>query len=130
MDFTLPIVNATTAVIDRVSAAFNTPVACAVVFGVHIDGYLVAGGLLIAFIVFQLSRKSYKPPKKPLCEKEVDELCDEWEPEPLCPPIKEGPQIDTPILESYAIEIDNGRKALTQVYANDLTILSKLTIAR
>ncbi|XP_037470080.1 long chain base biosynthesis protein 1a-like, partial [Triticum dicoccoides] len=99
MDFTLPIVNATTAVIDRVSAAFNTPVACAVVFGVHIDGYLVAGGLLIAFIVFQLSRKSYKPPKKPLCEKEVDELCDEWQPEPLCPPIKEGPQIDTPILE-------------------------------
>ncbi|XP_037471521.1 long chain base biosynthesis protein 1a-like, partial [Triticum dicoccoides] len=129
MDFTLPIVNATTAVIDRVSAAFNTPVACAVVFGVHIDGYLVAGGLLIAFIVFQLSRKSYKPPKKPLCEKEVDELCDEWQPEPLCPPIKEGPQIDTPILESYAIEIDNGREALTQVYANDLTILSKLTIA-
>jgi serine palmitoyltransferase len=26
-------------------------------------------GLLIAVIVFQLSRKSYKPPKKPLTEK-------------------------------------------------------------
>lgn len=26
-------------------------------------------GLLIAVIVFQLSRKSYKPPKKPLSEK-------------------------------------------------------------
>jgi serine palmitoyltransferase len=29
----------------------------------------VEEGLLIAVIVFQLSRKSYKPPKKPLTEK-------------------------------------------------------------
>ena len=34
----LPIVNATTAVLARVSAAFNAPLAGAVVFGVHIDG--------------------------------------------------------------------------------------------
>jgi hypothetical protein len=32
-------------------------------------GHLVVEGLLIAVIVFQLSRKSYKPPKKPLSEK-------------------------------------------------------------
>ncbi|XP_044982174.1 long chain base biosynthesis protein 1a [Hordeum vulgare subsp. vulgare] len=102
MDMALPIVNATTAVLARVSAAFNAPLARAVVFGVHIDGHLVVEGLLIAVIVFQLSRKSYKPPKKPLSEKEVDELCDEWEPEPLCPPIKEGSNIDPPILESAA----------------------------
>ena len=98
----LPIVNATTAALARVSAAFNAPLARAVVFGVHIDGHLVVEGLLIAVIVFQLSRKSYKPPKKPLSEKEVDELCDEWEPEPLCPPIKEESHIDPPILESAA----------------------------
>lgn len=102
MDMALPIVNATTAVLARVSAAFNAPLAGAVVFGVHIDGHLVVEGLLIAVIVFQLSRKSYKPPKKPLSEKEVDELCDEWEPEPLCPPIKDGARIDAPILESAA----------------------------
>ncbi|KAM0869112.1 hypothetical protein ACQ4PT_040898 [Festuca glaucescens] len=102
MDMALPIVNATTAVLARVSAAFNAPLARAVVFGVHIDGHLVVEGLLIAVIVFQLSRKSYKPPKKPLSEKEVDELCDEWEPEPLCPPIKEGARIEAPILESAA----------------------------
>uniref|UniRef100_A0ACD5X065 Uncharacterized protein n=2 Tax=Avena sativa TaxID=4498 RepID=A0ACD5X065_AVESA len=102
MDMALPIVNATTAALARVSAAFNAPLARAVVFGVHIDGHLVVEGLLIAVIVFQLSRKSYKPPKKPLTEKEVDELCDEWEPEPLCPPLKEGARIDAPILESAA----------------------------
>ena len=102
MDMALPIVNATTAALARVSAAFNAPLARAVVFGVHIDGHLVVEGLLIAVIVFQLSRKSYKPPKKPLSEKEVDELCDEWEPEPLCPPIKERSHIDPPILESAA----------------------------
>ncbi|ONM52242.1 hypothetical protein ZEAMMB73_Zm00001d019111 [Zea mays] len=64
------------------------------------SGHLVVEGLLIAVIVFQLSRKSYKPPKKPLTEKEIDELCDEWEPELLCPPIKEGAKIDAPTLES------------------------------
>jgi serine palmitoyltransferase len=96
MDMALPIVNATAAVLARVSAAFNGPLARAVVFGVHIDGspsffvcsqdgsavlvshtqwprdfsgHLVVEGLLIAVIVFQLSRKSYKPPKKPLTEK-------------------------------------------------------------
>jgi serine palmitoyltransferase len=69
MDMALPVVNATAVVLARVSAAFNAPLARAVVFGVHIDGHLVVEGLLIAVIVFQLTRKSYKPPKKPLTEK-------------------------------------------------------------
>jgi len=34
----LPVVNATAAVLARVSAAFNAPLARTVVFGVHIDG--------------------------------------------------------------------------------------------
>jgi serine palmitoyltransferase len=34
----LPVVNATAAVLAHVSAAFNSPLARAVVFGVHIDG--------------------------------------------------------------------------------------------
>ncbi|EEE50683.1 hypothetical protein OsJ_30932 [Oryza sativa Japonica Group] len=98
----LPVANATAAALARVSAVFNAPLARAVVFGIHIDGHLVVEGLLIAAILFQLSRKSYKPPKKPLTEREVDELCDDWQPEPLCPPIKEGARIDTPTLESAA----------------------------
>jgi len=38
MDMALPVVNATAAVLARVSAAFNAPLARTVVFGVHIDG--------------------------------------------------------------------------------------------
>uniref|UniRef100_A0A0E0H7M0 serine C-palmitoyltransferase n=1 Tax=Oryza nivara TaxID=4536 RepID=A0A0E0H7M0_ORYNI len=102
MEMVLPVANATAAALARVSAVFNAPLARAVVFGIHIDGHLVVEGLLIAAILFQLSRKSYKPPKKPLTEREVDELCDDWQPEPLCPPIKEGARIDTPTLESAA----------------------------
>ncbi|XP_047057014.1 long chain base biosynthesis protein 1a-like [Lolium rigidum] len=98
----LPIVNATAAVLARVTSAFNAPLARAVVFGVHIDGHLVVEGLLIAVILFQLSRKSYKPPKKPLSEKEIDELCDEWELEPICPSVKQRTRIDMPALESAA----------------------------
>jgi len=125
MDMALPVVNATAAVLARVSAAFNAPFARAVVFGVHIDGHLVVEGLLIAVIVFQLTRKSYKPPKKPLTEKEIDELCDEWEPEPLCPPIKEGARIDTPMLESAAgpHTIVDGKEVVNFASANYLGLI-------
>ncbi|AQK49624.1 hypothetical protein ZEAMMB73_Zm00001d049112 [Zea mays] len=129
------------AVLARVSAAFNGPLARAVVFGVHIDGspsffvcsqdgsavlvshtqwprdfsgHLIVEGLLIAVIVFQLSTKSYKPLKKPLTEKEIDELCDEWEPELLCPPIKEGAKIDAPTLERNKVVMEGFMTAIIQ----------------
>ncbi|KAM0858659.1 hypothetical protein ACQ4PT_047697 [Festuca glaucescens] len=92
---------------------------------------LVAEGLLIAVIVFQLSRKSYKPPKKALSKKEVDELCDEWEPEPLCPPIKESARIDAPILESdegvhWAVQngLDLSRSTVVYFKHNDMASLA------
>ncbi|XP_047055345.1 long chain base biosynthesis protein 1a-like [Lolium rigidum] len=128
----LPIVKATTAVLARVSAAFNAPLSCSVVFGVHVDGTrLIVEGLLIAVIVFQLSRKSYKPPKKALSKKEVDELCDEWEPEPLCPSIKEGARIDAPILESAAgpHTTINGKEVVNFASANYLGLIGNEKIA-
>ncbi|CAM0948869.1 unnamed protein product [Alopecurus aequalis] len=130
MDLALRILNATTTVLDRVSPVFNAPLSHAVIFGVHIDGHLVVGGLLIAFIVFQLSRKSYKPAEKPLCEKEVEKLCDEWAPEPLCPPIEGVPRIDTPILESAAgphTTID-GKEVVNFASANYLGLIGNKKI--
>nr|AAK98692.1 Putative serine palmitoyltransferase [Oryza sativa Japonica Group] len=125
MEMVLPVANATAAALARVSAMFNAPLARAVVFGIHIDGHLVVEGLLIAAILFQLSRKSYKPPKKPLTEREVDELCDEWQPEPLCPPIKEGARIEAPTLESAAgpHTIVDGKEVVNFASANYLGLI-------
>lgn len=116
---------ATTAALDWVSAAFDAPLARAVVFGIHIDGHLVVEMLLIAVILFQLSRKSYKPPKKPLTEKEIDDLCEEWVPEPLCPPISEEKQFQTPTLESAAAPhtIVDGKEVVNFASANYLGLI-------
>ncbi|RWW11892.1 hypothetical protein GW17_00024461, partial [Ensete ventricosum] len=127
-DMASAVMNMTTAALDWVTVVFDAPLARAVVFGVHIDGcgstsplcwfslviegHLVVEVLLVAVILFQLTRKSYKPPKKPLTEKvcllllilcfmqEIDDLCEEWVPEPLYPPITEEMKTEPPVLES------------------------------
>nr|CAD1821436.1 unnamed protein product [Ananas comosus var. bracteatus] len=115
----------TTKALDWFSIAFDAPLARAVVFGVHIDGHLVVEVLLIAVILFQLSRKSYKPPKKPLSEKEIDDLCEEWVPESLTPPITDDMKAQPPALESAAgpHTIINGKEVLNFASANYLGLI-------
>ncbi|KAM0942854.1 putative serine C-palmitoyltransferase [Dioscorea sansibarensis] len=115
----------TTAALDWVSVKFNAPLAGMVVFGVHIHGHLVVEVLLIAVILFQLSRKSYKPPKKPLTEKEIDDLCDEWSPEPLHPPITEEMLSVPPTLESAAgpHTVIDGKEVVNFASANYLGLI-------
>ncbi|URD97064.1 Serine palmitoyltransferase [Musa troglodytarum] len=98
----LAAMNMTMAALDWISVAFDAPLARAVIFGVHIDGHLVVEVLLVTVIQFQLTRKSFKPPKKPLTEKEIDDLCEEWVSEPLHPPITEDMKVKPPVLESAA----------------------------
>ncbi|ONK55048.1 uncharacterized protein A4U43_UnF8210 [Asparagus officinalis] len=119
------VMNMTAAGLDWVSAKINAPMARAVVFGVHIDGHLVVEVLLVVVILFQLSRKSYKPPKKPLTEKEIDDLCDEWVPEPLHPPITEEMDADPSILESAAgpHTIVDGKEVVNFASGNYLGLL-------
>ncbi|PKA62843.1 Long chain base biosynthesis protein 1a [Apostasia shenzhenica] len=119
------VLNRTAAALDWVSAAFDAPLARAVVFGIHIDGHLVVEMLLIVVILFQLSRKSYKPPKKPLTEKEVDDLCEEWVPEPLCPSITEEMQTEHPTLESAAAPhtVVDGKEVVNFASANYLGLI-------
>lgn len=107
---------------DWISGTLNAPLARADVFGIHIGGHIFVELLLIAVILFQLSRKSYKPPKKPLTEKEIDDLCEEWVPEPLHPPITEEMQDMAPILESAAgpHAIVDGKEVVNLATANYL----------
>lgn len=85
-----------------VSSAFDAPFARAIVFGVNIGGHLFVEVVLLVVILFLLSQKSYKPPKRPLTEKEIDELCNDWVPETLIPPLTEDMQCEPPVLESAA----------------------------
>ncbi|XP_042004666.1 long chain base biosynthesis protein 1-like isoform X2 [Salvia splendens] len=72
-----------------------------------------------------MTQKSYKPPKRPLTKKEVDELCDEWVPEPLIPSISEEMKYEPPVLESAAgpHAVVNGVEVVNFTSANYLGLL-------
>jgi serine palmitoyltransferase len=103
----------------------DAPFARADVFGVHIGGHLFVEGLLLVVILFLLSQKSYKPPKRPLTNTEIDELCDEWVPESLIPPITEEMRSETPVMESAAgpHTIINGKEVVNFASANYLGLI-------
>ncbi|XP_059635163.1 long chain base biosynthesis protein 1-like isoform X1 [Cornus florida] len=118
-------VNMVKTTLDWVTIAFDAPFARAVVFGVPIGGHLFVEGLLLVVILFLLSQKSYKPPKRPLTKKEIDELCDEWVPESLIPAITEEMQGKPPVLESAAgpHTVINGKEVVNFASANYLGLI-------
>ncbi|TYH87074.1 hypothetical protein ES332_D01G090500v1 [Gossypium tomentosum] len=67
-------------------------------------------------------QKSYKPPKRPLTKKEIDELCDEWVLESLNPPITQNMLSEHPVLERAVgpHTIINGKEVVNFASANYL----------
>lgn len=122
---TSTVLNFANTTIDWVTQAFNAPSARAIVFGFNIGGHLFIEVLLLVVILFLLSQKSYKPPKRPLTDKEIDELCDEWVPEALIPSLNQEMQYEPPVLESAAgpHTIINGKEVVNFASANYLGLI-------
>ncbi|XP_010531052.1 PREDICTED: long chain base biosynthesis protein 1 [Tarenaya hassleriana] len=113
------------ATLSWVTMVLDAPSARAVVFGVPIGGHFFVEGLLGVVIVILLSQKSYKPPKRPLTEQEIDELCEDWVPEPLIPTITEDMKHEQPVLESAAgpHTVINGKDVVNFASANYLGLI-------
>nr|GMC58664.1 long chain base biosynthesis protein 1-like [Ipomoea batatas] len=110
---------------EWVASTFEAPFSGAVLFGVPVGGHLFVEGLLLVVIFFLLSQKSYKPPKRPLTKKEIDELCDEWVPEPLIPTITDEMKHEPQVLESAAgpHTVINGKEVVNFASANYLGLV-------
>ncbi|EIE21834.1 PLP-dependent transferase, partial [Coccomyxa subellipsoidea C-169] len=91
-------------------------------------GHLVFEVVLSVVIAYLLFQRSYKPSakqEKPLTEKEMDELCAEWQPEPLCGLLTEAQRsYEPPVISSSAgvYVVANGKKALNMVSFNFLGV--------
>ncbi|KAL5071855.1 hypothetical protein RYX36_022742 [Vicia faba] len=119
------VLNFVNTTLDWVAYALDAPSTRAVVFGFNIGGHLFIEVFLLVVILFLLSQKSYKPPKRPLTNKEIDELCDEWVPQPLIPSLNEELHYEPPVLESAAgpHTIVNGKDVVNFASANYLGLI-------
>ncbi|PRW20998.1 long chain base biosynthesis 1-like [Chlorella sorokiniana] len=91
-------------------------------------GHLVVEASLLVVISFLLLQGTFRPSKdeeEPLTEREIDELCDEWEPEPLYPPVSAAQTgWKEPVISSQAGTqvVVNGKTALDMCSLNFLGI--------
>ncbi|GLJ18765.1 hypothetical protein SUGI_0335090 [Cryptomeria japonica] len=117
---------------DHLFGSLDTSFAGAVLFGVQVDWHIIVDVLLLAMVVFLLFQKSYHPEKRPLTPKEIDELCEEWIPEPLHPPITKEMEYEPHVLESAAgpRTIVSGKEVINFTSANYLGLTGNENIVK
>mmetsp|Transcript_38146 Transcript_38146/g.107806 ORF Transcript_38146/g.107806 Transcript_38146/m.107806 type:complete len:485 (-) Transcript_38146:161-1615(-) len=71
--------------------------------------------LVILYLLLQKGKPGTSPDQQPLTESEVDQLCAEWQPEPLCPPLSVfEEQKSFPVVESVSgVQVKVDGKVLT-----------------
>mmetsp|Transcript_35360 Transcript_35360/g.89524 ORF Transcript_35360/g.89524 Transcript_35360/m.89524 type:complete len:520 (-) Transcript_35360:455-2014(-) len=101
-------------------------------------GHLVIEGLLAVIIMYLFLQHSFKPKarsEEPLTEKEIDQLCKEWKPEPLVPTLAEQDKLRTRVVTGYQGKhvVVDGKKALDLATFNFLNLgnnANQLEVAR
>eukprot|EP00061_Rhincodon_typus_P017506 g46221.t1 len=91
--------------------------------------HLILEGILILWIVRLLFSKTYKlQERSDLTEKEKEELIEEWQPEPLVPPIsKDHPALNNNIVSGYVIY--SGTSTMLSVILADLCQIALEVVA-
>mmetsp|Transcript_15665 Transcript_15665/g.47228 ORF Transcript_15665/g.47228 Transcript_15665/m.47228 type:complete len:672 (-) Transcript_15665:679-2694(-) len=90
------------------------------------QGHIAVEAVLLLLLFVMFVQRAYKPGHKfaeDLTEKEVDELCTEWEPEPLAPVLpEERRRLDTPVITGdMGTHVDaDGKRLLNLASANFL----------
>ncbi|GBF89694.1 serine palmitoyltransferase [Raphidocelis subcapitata] len=101
------------------------------------QGHLFIEGGLMAIILVLFFQSGYRPSKEqeeePLTEREIDELCREWKPEPLVPDIAEEDQLpEPPVIQewenSHWVTVA-GRRALNLTAADFLGLSNDPSVA-
>jgi serine palmitoyltransferase len=104
-------------------------------------GHFIIEGFLLVVISLLLFQSSYKPKAKPvkgdaapLTTKEIEELCQEWQPEPLWGELTEFQKstVEAPVItgEAGVQVVVNGKKALNMVSLNYLGLAGNADIRR
>ncbi|GAQ82536.1 Long-Chain Base 1 [Klebsormidium nitens] len=88
--------------------------------------------VLLLVVLYFLSQRSYKPDQRPLSHQEIDQLCEEWVPDPLTPPLtKFQKEYKAPVLSGAAgvKTTVNGKEVLNLASTNFLGFVGNPQIA-
>eukprot|EP00899_Mesostigma_viride_P001408 jgi/Mesvir1/11268/Mv01068-RA.1 len=92
----------------------------------NVDVHILIELFLLVVIGYLFLQKSYKP-QRALTEKEIDQLCAEWQPDSLHPPLKKWQETcDPPIIKGACTPrctLEDGREAVNLVSFNYLGML-------